>query len=81
MPDPTIFTLDNPLDARQLTVYTEDSTKVGVHNLRIKARFSNYPTNIGASKDFTIEIDDICEALPFNISPTAAPADITYTLG
>lgn len=38
----------------------------------------DWPYNPGAFKDFSVQINDICEELPYSITPSAAPADLTY---
>ena len=55
-------------DTQTLSVYTTDSGKVATYNLRIKAWYTNYATNL-AVKDFTIVVQDDCEN---NLSLTAA---------
>lgn len=52
-----------------LSTFTQDSLKATTYNLRVKAWFTNYNTNI-VSKDFTIVIQDTCE------SPTLTAASL-----
>ena len=56
-------------DNQKLSTYTTDSAKVGTYNLRVKAWFTSYNTNVHY-KDFTIVIADGCE------SPTLTAATL-----
>ena len=80
-PDDTVFTPDSGFDPRLLEVFTEDSLKVGTHPLRIKVKLTDWPGNPGATKDFTVEITDICEVGPYDVTPSAPPSDVVYTVG
>ena len=80
VPDVAVFTPDSAIDPRLVDVQTDDSTKTGLYLLRIKVKYALYPINPGATKDFTIQIDDICETAPFDITPSPPPADETYTV-
>ena len=76
-PDAAVFTLDAAFDPRQLIVFTEDSAEAGTYPLRIKVTFFDWPYNPGAVKDFTVQVSDICEEVPYSITPSAATADVT----
>lgn len=47
-------------DTQTLSVYTADSGKAATYNLRIKAKYTSYATNV-VQKDFTIVVQDACE--------------------
>ena len=79
-PDALVFTPESAIDPRLVDVQTNDSAKAGLYPLRIKLKFSLYPLNPGAVKDFTIQVNDICETAPFDITPSLPPADQTYTV-
>ena len=55
-----------PGSTQTLSMQTDDSAKVTTYNLRVKAWFTNYVTNIG-QKDFTIVVQDSCESAALTI--------------
>ena len=78
--DSSLFTATfvGSLGATQtLSTYTTDSLKVNTYNLRIKAWFTSYNTNVH-HKDFTIVIADACESP--TISAPTPPADKVYNI-
>ena len=81
VPDVDVFTPDSGLDPRQLDVYTEDSLKVRAYSLRIKVKLTDWPENPGATKDFTVEIADICEVGPYDVTPSVPLVDVVYMAG
>lgn len=44
-------------------------------------KLTDWPTNPGDTKDFSIQVNDVCETAPFDITPSAPPADFEYTVG
>lgn len=54
---------------------------MGSYPLRIKAKFTDWPEQPGAFKDFTVDITNICEVAPYDITPSAPPADVVYMAG
>lgn len=81
VPDSAVIMLDSASDPRLIDVQTDDSAKAGTYPLRIKVKLTDWPSNPGAIKDFSIQVDDKCETIPFDITPSAPPADFDYTVG
>lgn len=77
--DLAIFTPDVPVNPKSVSVYTEDSVKVGSYPLRVKVVYDDHPENPGAQKDFSVEITDSCETA-YTITAPPAPLDVSYTV-
>ena len=75
--DTTVFTLDVPTNPRSVAVQTDDPTKADTYYLRVTVSLEDHPLNAGASKDFTIRIDDLCED-SYVITPTAPTDNVEY---
>lgn len=77
--DTAVFSLDNPTDPRSLKAWTNDRLKAGLYSFTIKISLQDYPTNPGASKNFTVLVENKCED-SMDITVPSPPADATYTV-
>jgi len=60
-------------------VQTDNPNKAALYWFTIKIKLKDYPTNPGASKDFSVLIENKCEN-SLNIVIPTPPADVTYTV-
>lgn len=72
--DTTVFRLDDASDPRELFVFTIDPIKATTYQFTIKVTLFDHPENPGASKDFSVLIENRCETSN-DIIAAAAPTD------
>ena len=72
--DTNVFSLDTAADPRGLFVFTTDPLKAKTYQFTIKVKLLDHPENLGASKEFSVLIENLCETSN-DITAAAAPAD------
>ena len=79
--DPNVFTkiLDPALGAiQELSIYSDLNSLAGTYDLKVKAWFTNYSTNVG-EKDFSVVVQENCETAMV-VTPSAPIADESFTV-
>ena len=77
--DPSVFTLDDAANPQELFVFTSDPVKAKTYQFTIQVTLVEYPENPGATKDFSVLIQDLCET-SMDIIPAIAPPNQTYNV-
>ena len=79
--DTNVFTanLDPSLGAiQELSVYSILNSLAGTYDLKVKAWFTNYATNVG-EKDFSVVVQENCETAMV-VTPSAPIANESFTV-
>lgn len=82
--DAAVFPSKDLLSAsKSLDVFTNDSSKSGVYNLKLVAYFTSYSSVTGyaaAEKEFLVEVKAYCEPLSVTATTVFEPSSLTYTI-